>query len=196
MLQRDHFRPDIGSRWLTQNNTKRKKKKRENRRFASGECKKRSREIFTPFNSLRCFAREISPAQSALIRWPQIDLTSSTFDTFSFLHLKAATYNQPCHTAIKFLPSHIVHIPVKVLLIEILEPSSLFQRMLGVGLPVALQVRLTLAPSRTIASDELCESSMFGGTATRNNIFGSSLWISNAVKYIWPITFYSHIQSY
>jgi len=58
--------------------------------------------------------------------------------------------------------------PDKVLLIEILEPSSRFQRMLGVGLPVALQVRLTLAPSRTIASDELCESSIFGGTITTN----------------------------
>lgn len=42
--------------------------------------------------------------------------------------------------------------------------SSLFQRILGVGLPVALQVSVTFAFSLTIASDELCESSIFGGT--------------------------------
>lgn len=71
-------------------------------------------------------------------------------------------------TDTKFRRQIILYVPDKVLLIEILEPSSRFQRMLGVGLPVALQVRLTLAPSRTIASDELCESSIFGGTITIN----------------------------
>ena len=44
---------------------------------------------------------------------------------------------------------------------------SRFQRMIGVGLPVALQVRVTLASSRTIASEELSESSISGGTVNR-----------------------------
>lgn len=36
---------------------------------------------------------------------------------------------------------------------------------MGAGLPVALHLRVMLAPSRTIISLELRESSMLGGTA-------------------------------
>lgn len=51
----------------------------------------------------------------------------------------------------------------------ILELSSRFHLTVGVGLPVALHLRVTLEPSRTITSLELSESSMFGGTGTNRN---------------------------
>lgn len=47
----------------------------------------------------------------------------------------------------------------------ILELSSLFHLTLGCGNPVALQVKVSLAPSLTITSLLLRESSIFGGTA-------------------------------
>lgn len=57
------------------------------------------------------------------------------------------------------------HSPISDLLIAILELSSLFHFTVGAGLPVALHFRVMLAPSRTIISLELRESSMLGGTA-------------------------------
>lgn len=57
------------------------------------------------------------------------------------------------------------YLPIKDLLIAILELSSRFHLMVGVGLPVALHFNVMLAPSRTMMSLELSESSMFGGTA-------------------------------
>jgi hypothetical protein len=58
-------------------------------------------------------------------------------------------------------------IPVSDLLMAILLPSSRFHLTFGGGDPVAWHVRVTLAPSRTITSELLWESSMLGGTVTK-----------------------------
>lgn len=52
------------------------------------------------------------------------------------------------------------------LLMDILELSSRFHLMVGLGEPAARHVSVTLAPSRTITSLELSESSIVGGTET------------------------------
>lgn len=56
-------------------------------------------------------------------------------------------------------------LPISDLLIAILELSSRFHFTVGAGLPVARHLSVMLAPSRTIISLELNESSMLGGTA-------------------------------
>lgn len=50
----------------------------------------------------------------------------------------------------------------------ILELSSLFHLTVGVGKPVATQVRVSLDPSLKIMSLLLRESSIFGGTVDKN----------------------------
>lgn len=62
----------------------------------------------------------------------------------------------------------LCRLPDNVLLIVILVLSSRFHLTLGVGDPVALQVNVSFAPSRTMTSLLLRESSMFGGTVTSN----------------------------
>lgn len=54
------------------------------------------------------------------------------------------------------------------LLMEIFELSSRFHLMVGLGEPLARHVSVTLAPSRTITSLELNESSMVGGTINKH----------------------------
>ncbi|CAH2016131.1 unnamed protein product [Acanthoscelides obtectus] len=49
-----------------------------------------------------------------------------------------------------------------------LPPSSLLHTIRGWGCPVALQVSVTFSPSATVMSPLVSESSMSGGTATRN----------------------------
>ena len=49
---------------------------------------------------------------------------------------------------------------------RILCPSSRRQTILGAGLPVAVQVSVTLSPSLTVTSDVLRSSTMSGGTWT------------------------------
>lgn len=71
---------------------------------------------------------------------------------------------------------------MSVLLIMILWLSSLFHLTLGCGEPVALQVSVSLAPSRTITSLLLSESSIFGGTETktkRKNLINFSYIVVN-----------------
>lgn len=51
---------------------------------------------------------------------------------------------------------------------EIFELSSRFHLMVGLGEPLARHVRVTLAPSRTITSLELNESSIVGGTVNKH----------------------------
>jgi hypothetical protein len=55
------------------------------------------------------------------------------------------------------------------LLMAILLPSSRFHLTLGGGDPVAWHVRVTFAPSRTITSELVWESSMLGGTVTKQS---------------------------
>lgn len=59
------------------------------------------------------------------------------------------------------------YIPDNDLLILILVPSSLLHFTLGVGDPDAWQFNLTFAPSLTITSVLLRESSILGGTETK-----------------------------
>lgn len=49
----------------------------------------------------------------------------------------------------------------------ILALSSRFHLTVGVGKPVATQVKVSFAPSRTMMSLLLRESSIFGGTVDR-----------------------------
>lgn len=60
-------------------------------------------------------------------------------------------------------------LPDNDLLMFILVLSSRFHLTLGVGDPVALQVNVSLDPSRTITSLLLIESSIFGGTRINKN---------------------------
>ena len=71
-----------------------------------------------------------------------------------------------CVSELDISHSHRI-IPVSDLLMAILLPSSLFHFTLGDGDPVAWHVRVTFAPSRTITSELLWESSMLGGTVTK-----------------------------
>lgn len=57
------------------------------------------------------------------------------------------------------------HVPFRLLPRVILELSSRRHLIAGSGLPDARQRNVTFAPSRTITSLDVIESSMFGGTA-------------------------------
>lgn len=69
-----------------------------------------------------------------------------------------------CSYKNEFRIKSVIILPSSVLLMTIFSLSSRFHRIVGVGLPEALQVRVTFAFSRTIASEELWESSILGGT--------------------------------
>lgn len=76
--------------------------------------------------------------------------------------------------------------PACDLLMLILLPSSLFQRTLGSGEPVAIHVSVTLAPSRTITSVLLSASSMLGGTETNMAHCSDKIWFENILKISGP----------
>lgn len=61
------------------------------------------------------------------------------------------------------------HLPMWFLLMAIRELSSRFHLIMGRGLPLARHLSEMLAPSRTMTSLELSESSMLGGTESRCN---------------------------
>lgn len=60
------------------------------------------------------------------------------------------------------------YLPISDLFMFIFALSSRFHLTVGIGLPVARHLSVMFDPSRTITSLELNESSMFGGTATKN----------------------------
>jgi hypothetical protein len=59
---------------------------------------------------------------------------------------------------------------------------STHHRIVGDGLPCALHLSVTFAPSRTTTSVDVCASSIFGGTGSENNIFYvcfvSTVWMN------------------
>lgn len=63
-----------------------------------------------------------------------------------------------------YLIESFFYLPFKFLVIDILELSSLFHFIDGVGLPEARHLKVTFELSRTIKSLDVIESSMFGGT--------------------------------
>lgn len=67
--------------------------------------------------------------------------------------------------------------------------SSRFHRIVGVGLPEALHVSVTLAFSLTMASEELCESSIFGGTRKIKFITIFQYHVENKFHYYYEMKF-------